>query len=187
MIEMPSRSVTRFFIPMIDVLTLLFCIYLLMPMVSPTDDSEPDEVRRAREAKLRELEAQLLGKDRTGEEIPAKLRADIEKLRREKAEALKNLLAPRVLEIDATDGQLYYRGSGGARVEVASQADAQEMIRRDQERTGAQKKELLYMILYPRDPKSAYPTVGQRRSYDAWFKDVAMAYDKPGQEPGGTP
>ena len=34
MIEMPSRSITRFFIPMIDVLTLLFCIYLLMPMVS---------------------------------------------------------------------------------------------------------------------------------------------------------
>ena len=40
--EMPRRSVTRFFIPMIDVLTLLFCIYLLMPMVAAAPD------RRAR-------------------------------------------------------------------------------------------------------------------------------------------
>ena len=42
MIEMPRRSVTRFFIPMIDVLTLLFCIYLLMPMVSEADGGESD-------------------------------------------------------------------------------------------------------------------------------------------------
>ena len=35
MIQMPQRSVTRFFIPLIDVLTLLFCIYLLMPIVKP--------------------------------------------------------------------------------------------------------------------------------------------------------
>ena len=33
MIQLPKRSVTRFFIPLIDVLTLLFCIFLLMPMV----------------------------------------------------------------------------------------------------------------------------------------------------------
>ena len=32
MITMPSRSVTLFFIPLIDVLTVLFCIFLLMPV-----------------------------------------------------------------------------------------------------------------------------------------------------------
>src|SRR6202011_3261808 len=35
MIELPRRSVTRFFIPLIDVMTLLFCIFLLMPIVEP--------------------------------------------------------------------------------------------------------------------------------------------------------
>ena len=30
MIKMPHRNVTRFFIPLIDVLILLFCIFLLM-------------------------------------------------------------------------------------------------------------------------------------------------------------
>src|SRR5260370_26675474 len=39
MIEMPKRSVTRFFIPLIDVLTLLFCIFLLMPMVKSAGET----------------------------------------------------------------------------------------------------------------------------------------------------
>ena len=51
MIELPRRSVTRFFIPMIDVLTLLFCIFLLMPMVKPPPSSPTSagpKVRRNR-------------------------------------------------------------------------------------------------------------------------------------------
>jgi hypothetical protein len=43
MIQMPQRSVTRFFIPLIDVLTLLFCIYLLMPIVKPSEDGNGAE------------------------------------------------------------------------------------------------------------------------------------------------
>ena len=37
MIRPPHRSVTRFFIPLIDVLILLFCIFLLMPYVKPVE------------------------------------------------------------------------------------------------------------------------------------------------------
>ena len=40
MIQLPRRSVTRFFIPLIDVLTLLFCIFLLMPVIRPAEESE---------------------------------------------------------------------------------------------------------------------------------------------------
>ena len=39
MIQLPKRSVTRFFIPLIDVLTLLFCIFLLMPMVKSASEA----------------------------------------------------------------------------------------------------------------------------------------------------
>ena len=35
---MPRRSVTRFFIPLIDVLILMFCIFLLMPFVKATSE-----------------------------------------------------------------------------------------------------------------------------------------------------
>jgi hypothetical protein len=37
MIRMPQRSVTRFFIPLIDVLLLLFVIFLLMPIANEED------------------------------------------------------------------------------------------------------------------------------------------------------
>ena len=50
MIEMPQRSVTRFFIPLIDVLTLLFCIYLLMPVVEGTGEPAKDSAADARGA-----------------------------------------------------------------------------------------------------------------------------------------
>ena len=40
MIQFPRRSVTRFFIPLIDVLTLLFCIFLLMPMIKETGEAQ---------------------------------------------------------------------------------------------------------------------------------------------------
>ena len=59
MIQMPTRSVTRFFIPMIDVLTLLFCIYLMMPMVDTSANAELDVERQKREDRLRDLEAEL--------------------------------------------------------------------------------------------------------------------------------
>ena len=44
MIQMPHRSVTRFFIPLIDVLLLLFCIFLLMPLAN---EDELDDQREA--------------------------------------------------------------------------------------------------------------------------------------------
>ena len=40
MIQMPRRSVTRFFIPLIDVLTVLFGIFLLMPIVREKTEAE---------------------------------------------------------------------------------------------------------------------------------------------------
>ena len=58
---------TRFFIPLIDVLTLLFCVYLLMPMVGEPGEAPPEpadvdalrERNRALERKLQDLEARL--------------------------------------------------------------------------------------------------------------------------------
>ena len=42
MIRLPRRSVTRFFIPMIDVLTLLFCMFLLMPIIRENESLSQD-------------------------------------------------------------------------------------------------------------------------------------------------
>jgi hypothetical protein len=181
MLEMPERSITRFFIPMIDVLTLLFCIYLLMPIVKDPDTGESEEERRARDEKLRQLEAELAAKGGVGE-LTHQLRDEIERLRREKIEALRTRLAVRVLEIDPATGKLYYRDPD--RVEIRDQADAHKLIDRDRLAQGVSRRELYYLILYPRERASAYPTVAQRKSYDRWFEGVALGYDIPGVGPG---
>src|SRR5262245_21658976 len=162
MIQMPRRSITRFFIPMIDVLTLLFCIYLLMPMVRNPDQRKEDRLRELEE-ELRRLKAlKNQGKD---DEVSAKLREEIERRRREKIQALKERLAVRVLRIDDETGRLYVRG--GEEQEITSQADALRLITLDRKRLGAGKSEMYYLILYPR-PDSPYPSRPQKQQYDKW-------------------
>jgi hypothetical protein len=176
---MPQRSVTRFFIPLIDVLTLLFCIYLLMPMVSRQSESLTEKERQL-EDRLRYAESELSRRDREGLAVTDQMRKDIEDLRKAKVKALQERLAVRVLEIDGETGNLYYRDP--ERMEVKSEGDARELIDRDRRERGVGQKELYYLILYPRDPRSAYPTQEQRRRYDRWFAGVALGYDIPGAE-----
>lgn len=171
MIQMPRRSITRFFIPMIDVLTLLFCIYLLMPMVRNPDLKKEDRLRELEE-ELRRLKAQK-SQDKA-DEVSAKLREEIERLRREKIQVLKERLAVRVLEIDGTTGRLFVRGAGD---EITSEADAHRLIELDRKKQGAGKGDLYYLILYPRVQPSGYPTQEQRGRYDRWFEGVALGYD----------
>jgi hypothetical protein len=186
MIQMPQRSVTRFFIPMIDVLTLLFCIYLLMPMVAESGDVESESTRREREERLRNLEAELARKEMTGDEkVRARLQEEIEKLRREKTQELQRRLSVRVLEIDSKTGKLSYRDPEP--VELRDQEDARKLIERDRTQQGVAKRELYYLILYPRDRNSSYPTREQRQRYDRWFEGVALGYDIPGNDPGRKP
>ena len=134
MIQMPKRSITRFFIPMIDVLTLLFCIYLLMPMVRNPEQKQQDE-RRALEEKVRRLEAELAQKSSKEPDMTAQLRSEIEQLRREKIKALKERLAVRVLEIDGDEGKLFVRGGDGQ--EIKSEAEAHRLIEFDRQKQGA--------------------------------------------------
>jgi hypothetical protein len=176
MIRLPQRSVTRFFIPLIDVLTLLFAIFLLLPVVEP---SSTEDDLLAREKRLRD-ELALQEKKASGE-LTKELRDEIERLRKEKVKALQDRLAVRVLEIDGKDGKLYYRDP--ERIEITSQGDARELIERDRRERGVKQRELYYLILYPRDPNSPYPTRGQREKYDRWFEGVALGYDIPGKGP----
>jgi hypothetical protein len=174
MIQLPQRSVTRFFIPLIDVLTLLFCIFLVLPLAKEPADTSADV--DALEERLRQTQEEL---DRLRE--PG--RDGKEPSRQEKAKALQKRLTVRVLEIDAQTGRLYYRDP--ERVEVRNEADAHALIERDRRKLG--QKELYYLILYPRIQGSTYPTRGQRKEYDRWFEGVALGYDIPGPSGGGQP
>jgi chromosome segregation ATPase len=110
MIVMPRRSVTRFFIPLIDVLLLLFVIFLLMPIanleemeerrqtaldLSETVDSLERELQR-RSAELHKLEEARGAAD----EID-KLRDEVERLRRGIRDSLQQRAAFHIIDIDA--------------------------------------------------------------------------------------
>jgi hypothetical protein len=184
MIRLPHRSVTRFFIPLIDVLILLFCIYLLMPLVQgPADTAAGAEGGAAEgtggslsERERRELER--LRRENAALRKQGNLteteRQEVERLRREKIEVLEQRLAVRVLEIDADTGKLYYYDP--ERVEVPDEAAARALIERQKRDAGS--RDLYYLILFPRK-LTGYPEERQVRQYDRWFQGVAHAFDNP--------
>ena len=182
MIEMPHRSITRFFVPMIDVLLLLFCIYLVMPMATH-EDGDTEAVREAREKIKREMDIERANRSKDSD-LPAQLREELERLRQEKMDVLKQRLSVRVLEVDGKDGKLFYRDPDP--VPLAGPDDARKLISRDREAIGPQ-RELFYLVLAPRDRASTYPTREQWERYQSWFTGVAMAFDNPGTGPGRKP
>ena len=164
----PRRSVTRFFIPLIDVLILLFCIFLLMPFVSspPAPEAEkgaaPEPPPAPPPADVQELQRQL-----------AEARRRLDRAQRERA-SVADRLSVRVLEIDRANGTLFYFDPD--RQEVRSQADAQRLIDRQRRLAGA--KDPFFLILYPRE-LSGYPEQAQIDTYRQWFKDVPFGFDSP--------
>jgi hypothetical protein len=180
MIQLPRRSVTRFFIPLIDVLTLLFCIFLVLPLAKAPGDTSEDVA--ALEDRLRAKEQEVERLRQSGRDLPRELRDEIDKLRQQKGKALQKLLAVRVLEIDKDTGKLYYRDP--ERIPIPDEAAAHALIESDRRKLG--QKELYYLILYPRDTSSGFPLRGQRESYDRWFEGVALGYDIPGASAGGS-
>jgi hypothetical protein len=160
MIEMPRRSVTRFFIPLIDVLTLLFCIYLLLPVVEKRDDSATSTgaiMAEQRDLPLTESE-----------------RRELERLRELGRETLDRRLWVRVLDIDAETGKLFYYGP--ERTELRTEAEARALIERQKRHAGA--REVYFLFLYPRT-LSGYPEERQMQRYRTWFADVAHGFDNP--------
>jgi len=180
MIRMPRRSVTRFFIPLIDVLTLLFCIYLLLPLVEAPEDSgdfSASAGTNAREPTLAVLEELRRERDRLQQEKEEweRLRQTVRDLRQERIETLRQRLFIRVLEIDADTGKLFVATPEG-REEIATQAQAQALIARD--RQTAPERELYYLFLFPRR-LTGYPQEGQVQRYRNWFEGVAYGFDNP--------
>jgi biopolymer transport protein ExbD len=170
---MPRRSVTRFFIPLIDVLILLFCIFLLMPFVSgqPASETTP-EVKTTPEKPLpddvKTLQAML-----------AEEKMRVARLEKERQARLSDRLAVCVMEIDPKDGTLIYFDP--ERQAIKNEADAIRAIAK--QKTLASKsgmvKDAYFLILYPRK-KAPFPTAEQVDQMKAWFKDVPFAFDIPG-------
>lgn len=171
MIERPRRSVTFFFVPMIDVLILLFCIFLLMPFVGETKPSEePAKDTLKLKANEEPLPANVVELQRELE----RARRDLDRLKAEKGN-LADRLSVKVLEIDPRDGKLFYLQEG-TRVDVSSQAIAESLITLHKRQSAS--KEPFFLILYPRQ-RSGFPSQRQAEDYARWFRDVQFQFDRP--------
>lgn len=195
MIQLPRRSVTRFFIPLIDVLTLLFCIFLLMPMsglVLPADEegegqpgedgprglsvTERRELQRLRREKQQWRDLEGLRRERR--DIEELLR----QLRHERLETLHQRFVVRTLQM-GDDGRLFWYDSrrDTERTMRLTRGNVAEFLTNQKETASG--KEVYYLLMYPR-PESglpSYPLRRQREEYDEWFRDVPHGYDIPFQ------
>jgi hypothetical protein len=180
MIQMPRRSVTRFFIPLIDVLLLLFGIFLLMPIAGEAElDEERDNVSEQRES-VAALQYELR---RRGEELQRfeglrpelakveQLKDEIERLRGAQRQDLQARVDIHVLDVDPQTGELftYEPSRAEPRVPLADETAARQLIER--QRREAKGRELYYYFLFPR-PETGYPTFAQQRRYESWFARV---------------
>ena len=174
MIISPRKSVTRFFIPLIDVLILLFAIFLLMPFVSTPGKPDPADSKKAEDKTqpdIKKLEADLK---------EAKLL--IQRLEKKLQAPLTDRLAVKVLEIDPTNGTLFYYNPN--RVDLKTEEAVLRLIRQAKEDAskGGVVKDVFFLILYPRRP-SGFPTGPQRQQIEQWFRDVPYGFDIPSSSP----
>src|SRR2546423_301173 len=192
MIHMPRRSVTRFFIPLIDVLLLLFGIFLLMPFVAEEDpdalsskvkvEDQAEEIERLRRqlarqkdqlAKLRHLRNPQEEIERLQTEL-----AELKKIAKDKLHALHSNM--RLLEVNGTTGELTYYDAYDTKepiVKIDSAKVADELIQRLQKK--AKTQELFFQFyVVPRDPNSGRPSIRQLLDYKKWFAKVPNSLEK---------
>jgi hypothetical protein len=177
MIRPPRRSVTRFFIPLIDVLILLFCIFLLMPIVEegasgPGGDAKltAGEAQVLRQ-RLDQLQRRVVELEQTRESPRMReLQEEVEKLRQEASRSASERAAIRLFEIDGKTGALVYYDP--ERLVVRDQAEAERLADRDLRAAREAGLDLIYLILYPRRTGGEalfHPTAEERSKIDGWF------------------
>jgi 1,4-alpha-glucan branching enzyme len=188
MIKMPRRNVTRFFIPLIDVLILLFCIFLLMEFNSEskvdqqsvdvetqsyTNENLQEELaRRTKELqKFEELRPQLTELDR--------LREENNQLRNANQKNLQQHAFVRVIDIDGKDGSISYFDDArpDQPIRITDAQSAQALIERHTREANG--RQLYYYFMYPRT-RSIYPLFGQEQEYQRWFAKAANSLVKVG-------
>jgi hypothetical protein len=178
MIKMPHRNVTRFFIPLIDVLILLFCIFLLMEFNSDAEVGKQMEAVEDQSAsidvlqdllKRRTEENQRFEEDRPKLNELAKLRKELKDLKNASQQDLKHQWYFRIIDIKADDGTISFYDDKRPKQPtlIDSEKAAKELIARHLKEANGRK--VFYYFQYPRG-ELALVSAGQIEDYHNWFK-----------------
>jgi len=182
MIRMPRRSVTRFFIPLIDVLILLFCIFLLLEYNSESKfDQQSADVELQAALDARNIQV-LIERDKEFEKyeklLPQlteleKLRDEVERLRGVNQQNLQDRAMVMIIDINSSDGSISWYDESSAETPILKIADAKSATKLfDRHIQEAKGREVYYYFMPPR-PLRGYPTVKQMRTYKDWFAKTA--------------
>jgi hypothetical protein len=184
---MPRRNVTRFIIPLIDVLILLFCIFLLMEFNSASQaDEESEKVddasfkydQLASELDRRTKELKQFEEDRPQLADVFKLREERDRLRDEVARLREQPAYVRIIDIDPKDGSISFFDDtkpNRPALKIADEEIAKALIERHKKEANG--RELYYYFVYPRT-RSIYPLFGQEQNYERWFRKAANSLVK---------
>jgi hypothetical protein len=174
-IKLPRRSVTRFFIPLIDVLILLFCIFLLMPFVSGPATSEPDPKAPAPKEPLSN-DVAVLQRELT------EARARIARMEKASQAQLADRLSVRVLQVGKDKSGVYLYYFDPDRQEIRTEADALKLIalQKTIASSAGGVKDVMFLIMYPRDAAGhelGYPNGAEEKKLRGWFRDVPLKFE----------
>lgn len=160
MIVLPRRSITRFFVPLIDVLVLFFCVFLFMPMVTQGDNPNGPSTSSSNSSQPKS----------------EPLLEEIARLRNKNTLDIQGQLSINVLEIDSKTGELLKRSA--ERKKIANRDLAAKMIEEDL--LSSNGKKIMYVILYPQED-NGFPTREQRENYQRWFSSTLVTFQSVGK------
>lgn len=160
MIVLPRRSITRFFVPLIDVLVLFFCVFLFMPMVTQGDNPNGPSTSSSNSSQPKS----------------EPLLDEIARLRNKNTLDIQGQLSINVLEIDSKTGELLKRSA--ERKKIANRDLAAKMIEEDL--LSSNGKKIMYVILYPQED-NGFPTREQRENYQRWFSSTLVTFQSVGK------
>jgi hypothetical protein len=195
MIQMPHRNVTRFFIPLIDVLILLFCIFLLMDFNSKAEVGEQSEIVEEKTESLEQLESDLRKRTKELQEFEElrpkltelkQLLEENQRLRNANQQSLQQRSFFKIIDISRKDGTISFYDETRQLdpvIPLPNEKAAQVLIERHQaDAKQAKRPDVYYYFMRARpseeDQKqgrlgSGFPTIGQINRYKKWFAGVA--------------
>jgi hypothetical protein len=162
---LPARSVARFMLPLADVMTVLFSLFLLLPHLE-----QRGTTRTGTGAKTGIWTAE--------EQLQA--REELTRFRRLQQTPTSQRLMIVVLTIDGQNGNLWLQ-DGSQQTALTNARDVDGLIQRHLEAARAVNKELLYLLQAPAPGQvRRHPTLGDEANYRQWFGQRKVQYQVTG-------